>query len=269
MSQLTAPVQLSRHVYIIYSEFPHSDSGNVYLITGSHPTLIDCGSRRAAPQLIDNLAQVGLRASDLKQAIATHGDYDHVQGFHDLRPLNPSLQMRLHRSDWPIVQGSDPYRNASYLYDRPFEQFEKEHCLPLDDGDIIAAGDTSLTVHHTPGHTEGSVCLLGTIDDTAILFAGDAIGGAMRSLKGAALEIWVQAAVTWQQSLHKLSALEFEWVLNGHEPAATLPMSRAQIDRMVMSFGMMMNPWFSRESEETLVDLADQNEARHGAGVSF
>lgn len=251
MPSLIAPVQLSPHLFVIYSEYPHRDSGNAYLITGRYPTLIDCGSHRAAPYLIDNLAQLGLRVEDLTQVIATHGDYDHIQGYHDLRLHLPDLRLYLHRKDWPIVQGNDPYQNASYLYREPFVPLTAEQCLPVDDGETIAAGDTMLTAYHTPGHTEGSVCLLGTIDGHVVLFAGDAVGGAMRSLEGAVLEIWAQAAVTWKQSLLRLTKLDFEWVLNGHEPAATLPLDRARFDRAVRSFGRMLSPWFSLDDDET------------------
>lgn len=249
MASLPAPVQLSPHLFIIYSEFPHRDSGNVYLITGTYPTLIDCGSRRAIPQLVSNLAQLGLEPKDLTQIIATHGDYDHVQGFHDLRVEHPALRLCVHPLDWPSVQGSDPYRNASYLYHHPFIPLTADQCLPLEDGEEIAAGDTSLTVYHTPGHSEGSVCLLGGVNGHQVLFAGDVVGGAMKSLDGADLEIWAQAVGSWKRSLSRLTDLNFEWVLTGHEPVPGLPIGRAQFDRSVRWFGKMMNPWFLLEEE--------------------
>lgn len=244
MSHLTEPIQLSPHVFIVYSEFPHVDSGNVYLVTGKRPALIDCGSQRAVPQIVDNLSQLGLRVADIDQVIATHGDYDHVQGYHILHALNPDLQLHIHWRDRSTVQEDNAYMTASYVYGQPFIRFNAEQCLPLNDGDVISVGDTALTVHHTPGHTEGSVCFLGRIDDTDILFAGDAIGGAMRSLDGASLEIWARAMATWRSSLRHISDLTFDWVLNGHEPAANLPLTRSRVDRLVAQFGTMMNPWF-------------------------
>lgn len=255
MPALTSPIQLTPHLFVVYSEYPHRDSGNAYLITGRYPTLIDCGSQQAVPQLTENLLRAGVRITDLTQVIATHGDYDHIQGFHDLHRQNPSLRLHLHRKDWPIVLGNDPYQNASYLYRRAFVPFTAEQCLPLEDGATIDAGDSVLTVHHAPGHTEGSTCLLGTIDGHDVLFAGDAIGGAMRSLTGANLPIWAQAAVTWEQSLQRLAGLEFEWVLNGHEPAETLPLRRAQFDRSVRSFGRMLSPWFALDDDVTPLDI--------------
>ncbi len=131
--------------------------------------------------------------------------------------------------------------------------FLADQCLPLDDGNVLPAGNTSLVVHHTPGHTEGSVCLLGEIDGISVLFAGDAIGGSMKSLAGANLHIWANAAVTWAESLRRLEALPFDWVLNGHEPAATLPLTRSHVDRLFGSFGMMLNPWFLLDDSESPV----------------
>jgi len=252
MTKLSAPVRLSPHLYILYSEFPHVDSGNVYLITGQHPTLIDCGSQRAVPDMLSNLQQLGIGIRDIDKIIATHGDYDHIQGYHHLSRLHPELRLFIHRADWPSAQGNDSYRNASYLYPGSFVPIPPESCLPLDDGDVIESGDTALTVIHTPGHTEGSVTLRGDIDGHGVLFAGDAIGGAMRGLDGAAVPIWLQAMVTWKHSLGTLTALDFEWVLTGHEPVDGLPITRVRFERMVASFGKMMNPWFSLDEEEAL-----------------
>jgi hydroxyacylglutathione hydrolase len=244
MTNLTSCIQFSEHVYLAYAEFPHVDSGNVFLITGEHPTLIDCGSARALPQLVDNLSQIHIDVQDIEQVIATHGDFDHVQGCHGWRLLNPHLQLLIHAMDQAVVQAENAYHTASYLYGQRFVRLQASQCIPVADGDVIPAGDTLLTVYHTPGHSEGSICLLGEIDHQTCLFAGDATGGSMKSLEGATLEIWAQAASTWATSLNRLSTLEFEWVLSGHEPAFGLPLSRQQFDRMVVHFGKMFNPWY-------------------------
>jgi glyoxylase-like metal-dependent hydrolase (beta-lactamase superfamily II) len=255
MVALTAPVRLFDSLYIVYSEYPHVDCGNVYLTTGATPTLIDCGSPRGVDRLVLNLAQLGLDVADVVQVIATHGDYDHIQGFHRLRALNPELRLYLHRQDWPIVQGNDAYSNSSDLYQQPFVPFLANDCLPLDDGAAIPAGDGTLTVHHTPGHTAGSICLLGHFGDESVLFAGDAIGGGVKGLEGATLAIWAQAVQTWRESLQSLLAADFQWALNGHEPARSLPLPRAHVERLVKSFGKMLNPWFTLAEDEPVITL--------------
>ena len=245
MPAISTPSRISEHIYVVYSEFPHVDSGNVFLITGAHPTLIDCGSPRTVPHLVQNIRQLGLDITDIEKVIATHGDYDHVQGFHGLRKLNPDLRLNIHRADLPTIQGENSYSSASYLYGQPYVRLDPEHCGILDDGDTVPADDTTFTVVHTPGHTEGSISLVGEIDGMNVLFAGDTVGGSMKSLEGADIDVWTDAVKAWRQSLRRLSTFAFDIVLNGHEPADTLPITRARFDHLVKHFGKMLNPWFS------------------------
>lgn len=222
----------------------------MYLVTGARPTLIDCGSEHAVPRIIANLDLLGLALGDITQVIATHADYDHIQGFHGLHDRNPELCLRINRDDLAVVQEANAYRTASYVYGRPYLSLESACLLPMDPGDVIDVGDSSVEVIATPGHTEGSVCLLGGIDGRGVLFAGDTVGGSMRSLEGASVDAWVGAVRAWTESLRLLSSREFDWVLNGHEPVGSLPITRERFDRMVRRFGMMLNPWFSLGERE-------------------
>lgn len=257
MPRLAAPRQLSPHLHVVYAEYPHHDSGNVYLITGRVPTLIDCGSRPAVPQLRRTLAQLGFDITDIDQIIATHGDCDHVQGFHDLYLANPDLELHIHPLDAPLTREPDLYRNAGYLYRDAFTPIPPEPCRLINDGDLVPAGDGELLVVHTPGHTEGAVCLWGEIDGHKVLFAGDTVEGSMRGLEGADLAIWVEAARAWKRSLQRIAGLDIDWVLNGHEPVEGLPLTRARLDRGIASFGKMMNPWFylGEDEDEAAVSI--------------
>jgi glyoxylase-like metal-dependent hydrolase (beta-lactamase superfamily II) len=156
----------------------------------------------------------------------------------------------IHPADWPSGVGDAWYRNSSYVYGRPFMPIATDSCVALADGDVLPAGDGTLRVVHTPGHTTGSVCLHGAFDDRSMLFTGDVFGGSMKSLESTDAVSWAQAVVQWHVSLDRLSALAFDWVLNGHEPAPSLPLLRSQFDAGVRRFGMMMNPWFSLGADE-------------------
>jgi glyoxylase-like metal-dependent hydrolase (beta-lactamase superfamily II) len=254
MSRIAEPVSISANIHIVYAEFPHVHSGNVYLVTGKRPVLIDCGSAHAVPTLLRNLACLGMAITDIAQVIATHGDYDHIQGYHHLRALHPSLNLAIHEQDQAVVLGADPYRTSSYVYGAPFVPIGPEQCGSLRDGDVVAAGDGLLEVVHAPGHTEGSICLAGEIDGHHVLFAGDVVGGAMKSLEGADPAIWAHSLQTWSTSLGRLAGLEFEWILNGHEPARSLPIARDEFERRCRTFGRMLNPWFSLGDERSLGD---------------
>jgi glyoxylase-like metal-dependent hydrolase (beta-lactamase superfamily II) len=256
--RLTVAHQLSPHLYIVYAEYPHCTSSNVYLVAGRDPLLIDCGSFSAAPLLLSNIAMTGVDIRDIDRAIATHGHCDHVQGFHALREANPDLKLLIHPLDEPLVHDPDLIRNACYLYNGLFVRIGPELCVRIEEGDRIPAGDGDLVVLHTPGHTDGSVCLWGEIDGHKVLFAGDTVGGSMPGLEGFELQTWASAVRAWKDSLGRIMELEIDWVLNGHEPMSGLPLTRKRLERGVASFGKMLNPWFSLGEDDEPVAAVEE-----------
>jgi glyoxylase-like metal-dependent hydrolase (beta-lactamase superfamily II) len=97
--------------------------------------------------------------------------------------------------------------------------------VELAEGDEIRFGEIRLTVLHTPGHTEGSVCLQ-AVDD-GILFSGDTLfaGGWGRvDLPGADPAAMVE-------SLARLTTLDDSIVvLPGHGQATTIGRERAWME---------------------------------------
>lgn len=98
--------------------------------------------------------------------VLTHAHFDHVGAVRGLMEAT-GAPLAIHRLDADAA--ADPARNLSDL-------FGAEICTPmadilLEDGDEVRAGDAALTVLHTPGHSAGSICLLGG----GHLFSGDTL----------------------------------------------------------------------------------------------
>jgi glyoxylase-like metal-dependent hydrolase (beta-lactamase superfamily II) len=88
-----------------------------------------------------------------------------------------------------------------------FQKFKPD--ILLKDGDEI----DNLRVIHTPGHTEGSICLYKVGD---ILFAGDSVRTDRKGnlkLPSRAMSLNVQEAL---ESVRKMAGLEFTILLPGH-----------------------------------------------------
>ena len=138
---------------------------NAYLVwDGDSPDalVLDPGMG-AAPALMERIAANGLR---LHVIADSHGHIDHV---FDNAPL-------VRASGAPLaIHADDAYR----LDGRNNYGFEVEPSVATQDlreGQQLRIGDLTFDVLHTPGHTEGSVCLyeerLGLLLAGDVLFAG-------------------------------------------------------------------------------------------------
>jgi len=104
---------------------------------------------------------------DLKFIIATHGHFDHVLAALELK-LNFNIPFLMHKADLPILMRMQ--ESARHFIDLKVDP-PAEVDRFLKEGDIIKLGKEKLKVIETPGHTPGSICLLGK----DVLFSGDTL----------------------------------------------------------------------------------------------
>jgi glyoxylase-like metal-dependent hydrolase (beta-lactamase superfamily II) len=106
-----------------------------------------------ANQIFDYITQAGL---NVKLIVNTHGHPDHISG-DAIFQEKYNVPICIHRFDAASLEG---------LENRNFPA-----AVLLEDGSLIKFGDESLKVMHTPGHTPGSICLLGE----RLVFTGDTL----------------------------------------------------------------------------------------------
>ena len=88
--------------------------------------------------------------------ILTHGHFDHIYNLSELKALT-NAEICIHNNDAEML--SDGKKNAySLFFGGDFTTVDADRLL--SDGDIIKLGMQSLTVISTPGHSQGSICLL-------------------------------------------------------------------------------------------------------------
>jgi len=125
---------------------------NVYgFIDDQQISLIDTGSGVAPNVLTPLLQQLGLDIRNVTRVVITHGHVDHIGGLTGiLQHRQPQILM--HAKDWEAVE---PLGIESVKY--------------LGGGEVVRLGGRDFAVVHTPGHTEGSICL----HDGEIILSGD------------------------------------------------------------------------------------------------
>ncbi len=195
---------------------------NTYLLEGEHTAM-----------LIDGGAGVGPLVEDAKKLtskpiifVATHGDGDHigVAGYFEKAYLHPLDKERvrafpLDRMGEFMIRSRGPVRNPQTPVEELLTLLPKEpllpmpEFLPLEDGMVFDLGGRQVEVVHTPGHSEGSCCLLDR--NTRILFTGDACNDRLLVAGEDRDAGLCKALATFQKLWERQS--EFDYICQGHD----------------------------------------------------
>jgi glyoxylase-like metal-dependent hydrolase (beta-lactamase superfamily II) len=104
----------------------------------------------------------------LKQIVITHAHIDHVGGAMKLKAAT-GAPILMNQNDYALLKMLDV--QASWLGMRPPGTVEIDDSA--EDGRALQIGSIPAEVIHTPGHTEGSICLL--LPTEKKLIAGDTL----------------------------------------------------------------------------------------------
>jgi len=181
---------------IIFIEGSFYDS-NSYIIDD---VIIDTGTGINKDNLLGALNALNISPDDIKLVINTHCHFDHTGG----NGIFQNADIAIHKKDAPPLEEGDDIATAAYLFGASIKPLKID--LKLKEGDNI--GDFEII--HTPGHTQGSICLY----DGETLISGDTIfayGGFGRVDMGGSIK-------DMKQSIKKLLKLDIKHILPGHGP---------------------------------------------------
>ena len=174
-------------------------STNCYIVTNSkkESIIIDPGfeSNREFENIIEYINEKSL---NVKLIVNTHGHADHISGNSKLQKKY-KCPISIHRNDSEFLESLD----------------DNNRIIFLEDGDFLDFGKDLLRVILTPGHTPGSISLIGK----NVVFTGDTLfskGIGRMDFPGGSRE-------DMKKSISKLMSLPDEWVVySGHGILTTI-----------------------------------------------
>ena len=166
------------------------------------------------PNILARLARHKLTA---KQILVTHAHIDHIAGAQQLKQIT-GAPISYNQNDLPLVAMMD-IQAGWFGMETPDVQPPDQD---LSDGDTLSIQGLACIIHHTPGHTQGSLCLY--LPDHDLLLAGDTLfaGSVGRTdLPGGNAKQLIDSIRT-----HLLPLPEETIVIPGHGPATSIGAER-------------------------------------------
>jgi metallo-beta-lactamase class B len=95
-------------------------------------------------EVVNGLKKLGLNPADIKYALVSHAHTDHIGGAKYLQE-HFGAKVVMSKEDWEFADRTIP------------ERIRPKRDIEAKDGDKLTLGDTTITLHLTPGHTPGTL----------------------------------------------------------------------------------------------------------------
>lgn len=152
-----APFRMLGNLYYVGT----AELASFLLATPEGLVLVDSGVEEGADQILAGIAALGFAPEDLKLIVNTQAHFDHAAGFAALKKRS-GARLAAGAPDAALLArgGKDDFAMGD---SGSFPPVVVD--VPVEDGQPIRAGGTTLLARRTPGHTQGATTWLVSVAD--------------------------------------------------------------------------------------------------------
>jgi glyoxylase-like metal-dependent hydrolase (beta-lactamase superfamily II) len=240
-------VQFNDHIaYIDNGLLDSPGVGSTYLLRGDDLAIVETGTSRSAPNVLDGLRRLGVNPTDVRHIVLTHVHMDHAGGTGSLLEAMPEAQVYIHSKTAQYL--IDPTKLIASAERALGELFPLHGMVPPVPAErIVHADDVRLDLGrgvvlraiHTPGHSPDHLAYLE--ESSRCLFTGDSLGIVVpaSSYVGPVTPPPGFKLADQRATFEKLYSLEIDTLLFSHygpgaqPPRATIEILQERFERLV------------------------------------
>lgn len=148
MNRPAKPFKIVSNIYYVGA----SDIASYLIVTPKGAILLEGGFVETAPQIVNNVRELGFAVENVKILLTSHAHIDHVGGLAELKRLSgATLVATAPEAEMLKRGGKGDFQYGDNLL---FPAVDVDRVV--GDGDTVELGGVVLTAHLTPGHTKGS-----------------------------------------------------------------------------------------------------------------
>ena len=192
--------------------------------------LIDGGSPESPAQIVRNIRQLGFKVEDIRIILNSHEHFDHAGGIAELQRLS-GAEVKVTAAAAPVLRTGRPAKGDPQ-YDNLDDMQPVARVSTVRDGETVTLGPLRVTMHATPGHTQGGSSWTWTSSEGGkranMVYADSLTALGAGSFRYSGDPAYPTARTDIERSIDRVAALPCDVLVSAHPEAADVWTRHAQ-----------------------------------------
>lgn len=192
--------------------------------------LIDGGSPDSPAQIVRNIRQLGFKVEDIRIILNSHEHFDHAGGIAELQRLSRA-EVKVTEAAAPVLRTGHPAKGDPQFANLSDMQPVAKVSI-VRDGETVKLGPLAVTMHATPGHTQGgSTWTWRSVDGgkgASMVYADSLNALGAGSFRYSGDPAYPTARADMERSIARVAALPCDVLVSAHPEGSDLWKRHAQ-----------------------------------------